>query len=193
MENTNQARASTVAGLAIRFSYYGDVFWLVSTHLPGKCTLASSTHTCAKANAIKTWRKGLPTTQDRIAIGGALAAPDLNNPTMKTASSSQQTPSSPKDPSGETTGWFSGWFSSQATKGKANTPTSSTKQPGDETTAPKPILDCSRFALVDPTEETHMAEAKGKLGCLASYRLTFENKPPKRSIHTPTPLVEKPE
>lgn len=185
---------SKSAGLAIRFAYYSDVFWVVSAHLPKTCTLSGTPQSCAQAEHLTSWRESLKIAQDRMIIGGPLAPPDPKIAKQRQAlialreAAARKVPQAKPAPS-----WFDGWFGpSQKIGASAPPPVASTRPTysGDDKPAQTAVIppDCSRLRIFAPDDATLKAKPDQTYGCLTRYRL--DPAPPK--VMTQTTSVQRP-
>ncbi|MEO1205628.1 MAG: hypothetical protein AAFV45_04785 [Pseudomonadota bacterium] len=185
---TTNAEDGRSSSMAVRFSYYGDVFWLVSTHLQNGCTLGENRPDCPNVGDIQKWRAERTQKNDRVVFGGALMPGNATSDTStgdvsKSAAPADLQAQNDQEPDVAPSHWFSGWFtaSTSDTKPKAaktaNAASARAEQSGEGGGSHAKLPSCDRLALSDPTGRTHAAVADAKIGCLATYQLPFSDTP----------------
>ncbi len=195
-ELTLEGGDRAAAGLAVRFSHFGDVFWLVTANLPPDCSMAEGS-ACREAGALAAWRAALDDTDRRIVTGGVIApaAPPAAKPPTPTAPPAIAPRTNPQNaPAAEATsgGWLFGWFGGGREKITASTaqptitdavPRRSAPEADAGAVAPATLPDCSRVRIsLGAVHDDGAADAK--LGCLA--RLTLDP-PVSPTAATPSP------
>ncbi|MEL7047902.1 MAG: hypothetical protein AAFO75_02905 [Pseudomonadota bacterium] len=184
------------AGLAVRFSHYGDIVWVVSTHLARGCTLMDDDHqNCPKAARWSEWQAGLPSRANRVLYGGAIRSTSngrtsttrltAGEPSNQTSNLTQ----APNAPKPKNTNWFSRWFGTATQTSRAPTSRAPLKASQETANAPREDtasedhppsnlqLDCSRLGLRDEAGTLHTASIDQERGCIAEVALKLEAKP----------------
>lgn len=167
--------AERTAGLAVRFSHFGDVFWLVTANLPENCALHDAA--CEPAKALKAWRDALDDGTRRTVTGGVIArsvaTPGATPPASSTPPTAPPAKTARQQPQ-DGGGWLFGWFSGRE-KIEASTapPRERDPQPrtADKQTEPPAAPDCTRLEIALTGEAPRNAVFDENLGCLARYTL----------------------
>lgn len=161
---------TTTAGLAVRFSNFGDEFWLVSANLPRNCPLVDGG--CAVAVELTQWRDRLDDGGVRKITGGIIG----HEPATSTVAQPSPTPTpvtaeKPRPSTGDN-GWLFGWFSSREKIAASTAPPPA--EPAiahtPQATPPEPPT-CARVEISIDHAQANSAAHVPKLGCLA--RLTL--------------------
>ncbi|MEM1371252.1 MAG: hypothetical protein AAGG72_03370 [Pseudomonadota bacterium] len=192
----DEATGEPVAGLAVRFANYRDIFWLVSSHVAPDCSFTSAAdrnaqktdNPCKSAQVWQEWRDELARDKarsHRTVFGGRLDGARTAAKLIRAGQVGKEARKAAAKPiTQKTTKSWTEWLFGPPKIGPSQPPASPTKA---ATPKQDKTISCDGRMIVGARGEKLFAQLDSRLGCLARYDLSYVAPKPRPDTVTGNP------